>query len=250
MSGPVERTPASDVERESLRSLKRGAYAKVPIKQGEQLSCEKLFFAMPVQDGQLIADDWRADLVADQDYETNSLIAGTVANKEEEDDALIFDILLQVRAMLNRARISINDDASIEISHHYGLQRFREHGAVIITCINRDYAKKLIIQLPRQKHPYHHHRRKEETFQLLFGDMEITKDGYKKSLVPGEAFLVEPKAWHKFHTLDGAIVEEVSSTHFNDNSFYEDPKIAKMERRERKTNVDNWRDFFISHRNS
>src|SRR5690606_20155154 len=135
--------------------------------------------------------------------------------------------------------IHINEDASIEISHHYGLRRFREYGAVIVTCINRSYAKKLVIQLPRQKHPYHHHKQKEETVQLLDGDMEIVKNGERISLRPGDTFLVEPNASHKFHTLDGAIVEEVSTTHFNNDSFYEDPEIAKKERHERKTQVDN-----------
>ena len=139
---------------------------------------------------------------------------------------------------------AFNSDAEIEISHHYGLRRFREFGAVIITCINRSYAKKLVIQLPRQKHPYHFHKRKEETFQLLHGDMEIVKDGYSTQMSPGDTFIVEPDEWHKFHTLEGAIVEEVSTTHYNDDSFYQDPKISELSRNERKTKVDQWREYF------
>ena len=54
--------------------------------------------------------------------------------------------------------------------------RLREFGAVIVTCINREYAKKLVIQLPRQKHPYHFHKQKEETFQLLDGDMSQVRE--------------------------------------------------------------------------
>jgi len=38
----------------------------------------------------------------------------------------------------------------------------------------------------------------------------------------------------------GAVVEEISSTHFNDDSFYEDPKINRMDRAERKTVLTNW----------
>ena len=52
--------------------------------------------------------------------------------------------------------------------------------------------------------------------------------------------------WHKFHTLDGCIFEEVSTTHFNNDSFYEDPQIAGMERDQRKTKVDNWAAYFRS----
>ena len=48
----------------------------------------------------------------------------------------------------------------------------------------------------------------------------------------------------KFATLDGCIFEEVSTTHFNNDSFYEDPAIAGMPRDDRKTKVDNWLAYF------
>src|SRR5262249_44053812 len=98
-----------------------------------------------------------------------------------------------------------------------------------------------------QKHPYHFHKQKEETFQLLDGDLEIVKDGMKTAMAPGDTFLVEPAAWHKFHTLGGAIIEEISTTHHNNDSFYEDPVIAGMPREQRKTQVANWRAYFRSH---
>jgi D-lyxose ketol-isomerase len=63
----------------------------------------------------------------------------------------------------------LNAEAEIELSHHYGIERFREFGAILITCYNNEYAKKILIQLPRQKHPYHFHKEKKETFQLLWG---------------------------------------------------------------------------------
>ena len=47
-------------------------------------------------------------------------------------------------------------------------------------------------------------------------------------------------AWHYFWTETGAIFEEVSTTHFNDDSFYEDREIAKMPREARKTKLINW----------
>jgi quercetin dioxygenase-like cupin family protein len=101
-----------------------------------------------------------------------------------------------------------------------------------------------VIQLPRQKHPYHFHKRKEETFQLLAGDIEVVKDGYRHVLRPGDILLVQPNEWHKFHTLEGCVFEEISSTHYNNDSFYEDPAIAQMERDQRKTKVDNWLTYF------
>jgi len=246
MLGAVERVPASPEETRTLRDLKRGVFARRDIAAGETLAREDVFFAMPTEEGQLVSDNWRPGIVADQAYPAKAPLTEELSTVDRDSDHLVYQIMLQVRGMLNRANVRINEDASIEISHHYGLQRFREFGAVIITCINRSYAKKLIVMLPRQKHPYHFHKKKEETFQLIDGDIEVVKNGTPLHLEPGDTFLVEPEAWHKFHTLDGCIFEEVSTTHYNNDSFYEDPTIARMERADRKTNVDSWRDYFRS----
>ena len=61
---------------------------------------------------------------------------------------------------------------------------------------------KLIVQLPRQKHPYHFHK-KEETFHVLYGDLEIEKNGNPILLKTGDTFLVKPNDWHKFSTVHG-----------------------------------------------
>jgi N-acetylneuraminate synthase len=242
MIGPEERVPATEEEQQTLRELKRGVFVNRSIKKGESISRSDVFFAMPVQEGQATSGQWKEGLVASEDMAENAPIGNYQSNGISDED-IVFQIMLQVRGLLNKANIFLNKDASIEISHHYGLRRFREFGAVIITCINRTYAKKLVIQLPRQKHPYHYHKKKEETFQVLSGDLEIVLNGEKHKLHPGDTFLVEPNSWHKFHTLDGVIFEEVSSTHYNNDSFYEDPTIAGMTREQRKTNVDNWRSY-------
>jgi N-acetylneuraminate synthase len=82
----------------------------------------------------------------------------------------------------------------------------------------------------------------------LIGDMEIVKDGRRHVMLPGDTLLVQPNEWHKFHTLDGCVFEEISTTHVNNDSFYEDPDIARLPREVRKTNVDSWRDYFRSRR--
>jgi N-acetylneuraminate synthase len=155
-------------------------------------------------------------------------------------DEIIYRIMLEVKTMLKRAKIFIGEESSIELSHHYGLEQFREFGAVIINCINRQYCKKLIVQLPGQKHPYHFHKKKEETFQLLYGDMEVEKEGKQMTLKLGDMVLVKPGEWHKFYTLHGAIFEEISTTHYNNDSFYEDERIAHLTRDKRKTYIKNW----------
>ncbi len=238
--GGEERAPASPKETETLRSLMRGVYAKKEIKQGEQISRDDVYFAMPLQQEQLSSGEWKEGIIADRSYRQNEPLHESLALLKATPEELISQIMLQVKGMLNNARIVINDQASIEISHHYGLERFREFGVVIIDCINREYCKKIMVQLPRQKHPYHYHKRKEETFQLLSGDLEVEINGKRHQLRPGDLILIKPEQWHKFHTLDGAIFEEISTTHYNDDSYYEDERIARLPREKRKTRVTNW----------
>jgi sialic acid synthase SpsE/mannose-6-phosphate isomerase-like protein (cupin superfamily) len=242
--GAEERAPASADERQTLRELKRGCFAARAISKGETLQKEDVFFAMPCAEGGMTSGAFRPGMMADRDYAKNESLSAAVSQQSASNDQIVYQIMLQVRGLLNTAGIYINEDANIEISHHYGLHRFREFGAILITCINRDYAKKLVIQLPRQKHPYHYHKRKEETFQLLSGDVEVVKEGHRFPLKPGDTLLVEPGQWHKFHTLEGCVFEEISSTSYNDDSFYEDPTIANMPREQRKTKVDHWLAYF------
>ncbi len=238
--GGEERAPAYPDEITSLNSLKRGVFAKRGIKKGEVIQREDVFFAMPLLDGQVSSCEWSNSIISNRDYSINEPISAASVSTIKSENDIVYSIILQVKGMLNNARIFVGKDSSIEISHHYGLERFREFGAVIIDCINREYCKKLIIQLPRQKHPYHYHKQKEETFQLLHGDLEVELEGHKTKLIPGDIFLVKPNQWHKFHTLDGAIFEEVSTTHYNDDSIYEDEQIARIQRERRKTKIPNW----------
>ena len=196
---------------------------------------------MPLLDGQMSSCEWSNSIISNRDYSIKEPISAARVSAKRSEKDIVFSIILQVKGMLNNARIFVGKDSSIEISHHYGLERFREFGAVIIDCINREYCKKLIIQLPRQKHPYHYHKKKEETFQLLHGDLEIELEGHKTTLKSGDIFLVKPNQWHKFHTLDGSIFEEVSTTHHNNDSFYEDATIEALPRENRKTKVANWK---------
>ena len=133
----------------------------------------------------------------------------------------------------------------MEYSHHYGIAKFREVGAVLIDCVNRQYCKKIIVQLPGQYHPSHFHSLKEETFQVLHGVVEMEVDGHRQTLKPGETMLVQPGVWHSFWTDTGAIVEEISTTHHNNDSTYKDRAINRRTRAERKTIVDHWGRFQI-----
>ncbi len=235
MVGSESRAPASLEETDSLKSLARGVYAKGALKKGQKIKREDVFFAMPIQDEQLTSGSWRTSMKADRNYKVNEPLAESLASYEPSEEQILSQIMLQAHGMLNEGRITVNENSGIELSHHYGLDRFREFGCLIVDCVNRNYCKKIIVMLPRQKHPYHFHKRKEETFQLLHGDLEVELDGQSHKMKIGETLLIKPNAWHKFHTLHGAIFEEISTTHYNDDSFYEDERIAKRPREARKT---------------
>ena len=147
--------------------------------------------------------------------------------------------------MLNLAKIDLGNEFNVEYSHHFGIQKFGEVGCILIQCINREYCKKILIQLPGQDHPFHYHKLKEETFQVLSGEMELNIDGREKKLIPGDTSLVLPGTWHKFKTEVGFIAEEISTTHYSHDSVYKDSKINKMKREERKTVVKHWGRFEI-----
>lgn len=142
--------------------------------------------------------------------------------------------------MLHQAEVHLNTDFKIEYSHHYGVENFRDVGAVLIDIVNREYCKKIIVQLPGQVHPQHYHKRKEETFQVLSGILNVTIDSHKRILGPGDTCLVQPGMWHNFWTDTGCVFEEISTRHYDDDSFYKDKKINEMQRSNRKTVVNHW----------
>lgn len=238
--GAERRPPADHKEEGSLQSLKRGVYAEEDIKKGTPLNRSVVFFAMPLQQNQLESGDWKDYFISDRTYKKKESISERVIQRLISRQEIINGIIHQVKGMLNEARIPIGNDYKIELSHHYGLERFREFGAIIIDCINRAYCKKLILLLPRQKHPYHYHKKKEETFQVLFGELEIEIEGNRQILYPGDSIVIHHGEWHKFQTANGVIFEEISTTHFDDDSFYEDKFIANLSRETRKTRIENW----------
>lgn len=245
--GAKNKKPISNSESETLKKLARGVYAKEKIHKNDKLSKNNVYFSFPLNEGQLSSNEFdemkyisSGNLYKDEIIKSSKLI---FCDEFEKNDQ-IKKVMLQFKSMIKHSKTFINPDADIEISHHYGMQKFREFGCLIITCFNFEYAKKLILLLPRQKHPYHFHKKKKETFQILFGDLEAEVDGNRVNLEPGEICTVKTNQWHKFQTSNGVIFEEVSSKHYNNDSYYKDEKIAKMERSERKTNLGNWNTFF------
>ena len=139
------------------------------------------------------------------------------------------------------SQIVLPNKIDLELSHHYGIENYEKVGAAILNCINREYCKKLIILLPGQSHPPHYHEKKEETFQVLYGEMNLELEKEKISLKPGDIQTVERKINHSFSSEKGCIFEEVSTTHYKDDSFYEHEDVKNNQNR--KTYMTFWTDW-------
>lgn len=228
-------------ESSSLKSLSRGVFAFKKIKKGESIDNSNTFLAIPTVEGQLLPSDMSKykEFFAASDIKPDSPILNTNIKTVEVRNK-ITSIITNVKNMLNDARIILPNKVSFELSHHYGLENFDKTGAVIINCINRAYCKKLLMLFPNQKHPAHLHKIKEETFQVLYGDMALTVDGATKNYKAGDIELVKRGQLHSFSTKNGVIFEEISTEHIASDSYYEDETIK--ENKKRKTNFTYWAD--------
>jgi len=229
----------TEKEISDLRGLRRGVYAKGPIIKGKIISEEDVFFAIPVQEGQVTANDFSkyTDFVAKEDIAKNELILQLNVVKSDKREK-VFEIVQKVKALLKKSNVVVPGKAEIEISHHYGIDKFEKYGITMITVVNREYCKKLIIVLPGQYHPEQFHNKKEETFHVLYGDIQLNLDGSESEHKPGDVVVIEPGVKHSFKSNTGAIIEEISSTHYKEDSFYTDPKIN--ENKNRKTFITYW----------
>ena len=164
----------------------------------------------------------------------------------DKDEILLKKAVHEVKALLTYAHVPLSHNFTTEYSHHYGIQNFREVGAVLINVINRDYCKKILVQLAGQRHPSHYHKLKEETFLVIWGELKSVLDGKEKILKPGDTLMVPPGVWHSFSTETGCVFEEISTTAYSNDSVYKDDSINKLTSGQRKTIVDHWGRFQIT----
>lgn len=227
----------SQEELDSLRSLCRGVFARRQVKAGCRLAREDVFFAMPCAEGQMASGEFTPGMVAQRDYEENEAL---YEEKKYTDIHLARSVIHDAKGLLFEAGIALGSQFEVELSHHYGIQQFRRTGAVIISIVNREYCKKLIVVLPGQQHPMHFHKIKEETFQLLYGDLECMVGGQAITMKPGDTQTVLRNEKHAFSSKNGAVFEEISTTHVKGDSYYDDPEIGKLDLMERKTIIREW----------
>ena len=226
----------------SLRKLQRGVFLKSNIKAGDTITEKDIYFAFPPSDGQLTANNFskycqfivKEDLSKDAPILLDKL---NIKNFREE----ILEIARKVVNLLKESKITCPKFADLEISHHYGIEKFSEYGLTMITVVNREYCKKILILLPGQSHPEQYHKLKEETFHVLWGSGKIKLNDVERKMNVGDVIVVEPETKHFFCTKNGIVLEEISSTHIKEDSFYTDSEIHKNSNR--KTFLTHWRIF-------
>lgn len=207
-----------------LQALRRGVFAKHDLQPGQPLSKDDYYLAFPCQEGQLLANNLSKYVtvsVGDAPIAKDAAIMLSQVTQRNSRAAVIA-IVRKLLAMIEKSHVVIPEGSRCDISHHYGLDRFEEVGLAMIECVNREYCKKILIVLPGQTHPAHYHIQKEETFLILYGSLDVVCDGVKRHVTRGETVVVERGMNHAFSSEEGCVFEEISTTHFGNDSFYAD----------------------------
>lgn len=235
----TSRLPTNIVEKESLQSLRRAVFAAKPIKKGEVIESKDIFFAFPPVLGSVTANEWskHTKFIAEQDINLNEALTTENTARTDYSD-IILSIAKKVNDLIKNSNIVVPGAAELEISHHYGIECFNEFGLVLITVVNREYCKKLLVSLPNQAHPEQYHKKKEETFHVLQGEVHLTLDGNLTVCKPGDVITVKPNVLHSWISPTGSVIEEISSTHHINDSFYTDSSIN--DNKFRKTQLMYW----------
>ncbi len=236
-----ERAKPTKWEAKELLGLRRGMFAKVPIPKGEQIKQSDIFLALPTIEGQFTANDMGkyCEFYASTDIDAKSpLLESTTTMIDTREK--VYAIIKQVRHLAFKSGVPIPQKVDVEVSHHYGIDRFSECGATIFTIVNREYCKKLIILLAGQRHPEQYHKQKDETFHVLYGDLIVNVDGRTNERKVGDLIIIDRGMKHSFSTKNGVVIEEISSTHYKDDSYYTDDVI--MRNKNRKTQLTYWLD--------
>lgn len=240
--GNASRDPsANKAELDSLRALRRGVFVRRPVRAGQALTVDDVYFAFPPEESQFTANDWSkyARFIVKADIPKDGAVGPGNANIKDERET-VWRIAQRVKDLIQKSGIVVPGGVDLEISHHYGLEQFDEVGLTMLTVVNRGYCKKILVSLPGQKHPEQYHKQKEETFHVLYGEVELILNGESRTCRPGDVVNVEPGVRHAFHTTTGSVIEEISSTHFKDDSFYTDETI--QQNNSRKTLLTYWMD--------
>ena len=174
----------------------------------------------------------------------NKPVTGAILKKDliiKSEKKRVEEIRDKINQIIKISKVIVAKNTKLEISHHYGLENFYKYGLTMTTIHNSKYCKKLLFLLHKQIHPEQYHKKKQETFFVLYGKikLELTENKIKKIkyLSEGDLCTIKAGVIHKFNCVSklGSVIEELSTTHAKADSFYVDKKIS--ENKFRKTTV-------------
>ena len=228
-------------ELQTLRDLQRGVFAKTTIKRGEGIELSKVFYAIPNSPGQVVANDMSkyTDFYTDVELPPNAPVLLRTTRRVESRE-LVYKAVSQVKRILKASGAIVPSQCDLEISHHYGLENFEKFGSTILTVVNREYCKRVIVLIPGQAHPEQYHNQKDETYHILWGEITLALDGVERQCDTNEVIIIPKGVRHRFSTKTGVVIEEISSSYSQGDSHYTDAEIEKNPRR--KTFVTYWMD--------
>lgn len=213
-------------EKADLAALQRGVFAKHDLHPGDKIDNDDFYLAFPCEPGQVLASKlskYASITIANTEIKKDEAISlNHVIIKDDRER--IEGLIVKIMNILKSSNVVIPEGSTCQISHHYGLENYEETGVMMINCINREYCKKILVMLPGQTHPFHYHKKKEETFMVMYGSLDMVIDGKEQHVVQGETIVIERGVNHSFSSSTGCVFEEISTTHFNGDSYYDDAK--------------------------
>ena len=227
-------------ERKNLSVFKRGVFLKKGIykKRGDKINEKDYLLAFPARQGQLLSND--LSKFKNFQFKNAKPVSGAIYKKDlliTSDRLEVEKIREKINQLIKISKVIVKKDSKLEISHHYGMENFYKTGLVMITIHNSKYCKKLLFLLKKQVHPEQYHKKKQETFFILYGKirLELSERNVKKVkiLTAGDIVTIKPRVVHKFVAIsqNGAIIEELSTTSSKTDSYYMDKRIHKNKNR-------------------
>jgi N-acetylneuraminate synthase len=224
-------------EQKNLLDFKRGAFLKKGLykKKGEKIMIKDIDLFFPLQKNQITANQISnfSDFTAKK-----NILSGKILTKSNlsiiSTRTDIEKIRDQTLSLIKLSGVIIDKNSKLEISHHYGIKNFYRYGICMLTIVNTTYCKKLIFMFNKQKHPAQFHKKKQETFFILFGKIKLVitkrnKVKFTSILNTGDIVTLSRYDIHEFQCVskNGSVIEELSTTSINNDSFYLDNKINK-----------------------
>ncbi|MCD6408179.1 cupin domain-containing protein [bacterium] len=110
----------------------------------------------------------------------------------------------------------------------FGLKDFKNTGHIEYWIVNREkenYCGKFIFMFKGQRCPSHYHKKKDETFFILKGKVEMKYGRKKKIMKMGDTLVMPIKTEHTFLALQNSLILEVSNASVIKDNFFKDKRI-------------------------